>query len=109
MGSIWQSMQQKGYSRRDFLQFCGVAAAVAGLQKSAVAQVVSAFSGEKRKAAGGLAAFPGVHRMQRVFHPRVASGGRRCSAGRDQPELPGNADGAFGAPGRKKPERHDHE
>lgn len=41
--TIWESMQQKGYSRRQFLQFCGVAATAAGLQKSGVAQVVSAF------------------------------------------------------------------
>ena len=46
--SIWQSMQQKGYSRRDFLQLCGVAAAVAGLQKSGVAQVVSAFEKKEK-------------------------------------------------------------
>jgi hydrogenase small subunit len=41
--SIWQSMQSKGYSRRDFLQFCGAAAAMAGIDRSAVGQVVSAF------------------------------------------------------------------
>ena len=28
--SIWQSMQQKGYSRRDFLQFCSAAAVMTG-------------------------------------------------------------------------------
>jgi hydrogenase small subunit len=36
-------MQHKGYSRRDFLHFCGAAAAVAGIERSGVAQVVSAF------------------------------------------------------------------
>jgi hydrogenase small subunit len=41
--SIWQSMQQKGYSRRDFLQFCAAAATAAGLGQTGVAQVVSAF------------------------------------------------------------------
>ncbi len=46
--SIWQSMQQKGYSRRDFLQFCGVAAAIAGIEKSGVAQVVSAFEKKEK-------------------------------------------------------------
>ena len=48
--SIWQSMQQKGYSRRDFLQFCGAAAAVAGLEQSGVAQVVSAFEKKEKPA-----------------------------------------------------------
>jgi hydrogenase small subunit len=41
--SVWQSMQQKGYSRRDFLHFCGAAAAIAGIERSGVAQVVTAF------------------------------------------------------------------
>jgi len=41
--SIWQSMQQKGYSRREFLHLCTAAAATAGLAKSAVGQVVTAF------------------------------------------------------------------
>ena len=36
-------MQQKGYNRRQFLQLCTAAAATAGLAKSAVGQVVSAF------------------------------------------------------------------
>ena len=38
--SIWQSMQQKGYSRRDFLQFCAAAATVAGLGETRRGQVV---------------------------------------------------------------------
>src|SRR4051794_29601713 len=48
--SIWQNMQQKGYSRRDFLQFCGTAAAMAGLGRSGVAQVVSAFEKKEKPA-----------------------------------------------------------
>lgn len=48
--SIWQAMQQKGYSRRDFLQFCTAAAAAAGLGQSAVAQVVSAFEKKEKPA-----------------------------------------------------------
>src|ERR1700730_13426422 len=46
--SIWHSMQQRGYSRRDFLQFCGIAAAGAGLGRSGVAQVVSAFEKKEK-------------------------------------------------------------
>ncbi len=41
--SIWGSMQSKGYSRRDFLQFCAVAATMAGLGREGVGEVVSAF------------------------------------------------------------------
>jgi hydrogenase small subunit len=48
--TIWQSMQQKGYSRRDFLQFCSAAAVIAGLDKSSVGQVVSAFETQSRPA-----------------------------------------------------------
>ncbi len=48
--TVWQSMQEKGYSRRQFLQFCGVAATTIGLQKSGVAQVVSAFEKKEKPA-----------------------------------------------------------
>ena len=43
-------MQQKGYSRRDFLQFCAAAATVAGLGRSGVAQVASAFEKQEKPA-----------------------------------------------------------
>ncbi len=46
--SIWQSMQQKGYSRREFLQFCAWAAAAAGLSKTAVGQVAEAFEKKQK-------------------------------------------------------------
>ena len=48
--TIWQSMQQKGYSRREFLQFCSAAAVIAGLDKSSVGQVISAFETKPRPA-----------------------------------------------------------
>ena len=48
--SIWHSMQQKGYSRRDFLQFCAAAATVAGLGQTGVAEVVSAFEKKEKPA-----------------------------------------------------------
>ena len=48
--SIWQSMEKKGYSRREFLQFCTAAAAAAGLAQSGVAQVVSAFDKKEKPA-----------------------------------------------------------
>ena len=46
--SIWRAMEAKGYSRRDFLYFCGVAVASAGIQASAFGQVVDAFEKKAR-------------------------------------------------------------
>lgn len=46
--SIWEVMQAKGYSRRDFLQFCGVAATVAGLEVSGFTRIVQAFETKPR-------------------------------------------------------------
>jgi hydrogenase small subunit len=43
-------MQQKGYSRRQFLQFCSAAAVAAGLGKTGAAQVVSAFEKKQKPA-----------------------------------------------------------
>lgn len=48
MPSIWQAMQAKGYTRREFLRFCSVAAAVAGVKASGVASVVHAFENKPR-------------------------------------------------------------
>ena len=48
--SIWQSMERKGYSRRDFLQFCAAAATAAGLGQSGVAQVAAAFEKKEKPA-----------------------------------------------------------
>lgn len=45
--SIWQVMDLKGYSRREFLQFCSFAAASAGLSGS-LSSVVKAFENEPR-------------------------------------------------------------
>ena len=46
--SIWQEMESKGYSRRDFLQFCSFAAMIAGLEHSAYGKVVEAFEKKPR-------------------------------------------------------------
>ncbi len=46
--TIWQSMQSKGYSRRDFLQFCSFAAMMAGLDASGAAKVAQAFETKAR-------------------------------------------------------------
>ncbi len=46
--TIWQSMQSKGYSRRDFIHFCTVAATVAGIEATALNTVVQAFENKPR-------------------------------------------------------------
>jgi len=46
--SIWGAMKAKGYSRREFLYFCGVAIAAAGLERAGFAQVVDAFESKPR-------------------------------------------------------------
>ena len=48
--SIWKSMEKKGYSRREFMQFCAAAATVAGLGQSGVAQIASAFEKKEKPA-----------------------------------------------------------
>jgi hydrogenase small subunit len=46
--SLWELMQWKGYSRRDFLKFCNFALATAGLQSAGLARVVRAFESSPR-------------------------------------------------------------
>jgi len=45
--SLWERMREKGYSRREFLQFCSFAAAAAGLAPAARGSVAKAF--EKKR------------------------------------------------------------
>ena len=79
--SIWQSMQQKGYSRRDFLQFCAAAATVAGLGSNRRRPGCLRLR-EERKTGRRLDALSGVHLLQRVVHPRIAPHRGRCAARR---------------------------
>jgi hydrogenase small subunit len=46
--TIWESMQAKGYDRRDFLRFCSFAAMMAGMESSGFAKVVQAFEKKAR-------------------------------------------------------------
>ena len=46
--SIWQVMESKGYSRRDFLRYCSFAAMLAGIEQSAFGTVVQAFEKKPR-------------------------------------------------------------
>ena len=46
--TIWQTMQAKGYPRRDFLKLCNFALIAAGLESAGVATVVRAFESKPR-------------------------------------------------------------
>jgi len=46
--SLWETMKGKGYSRRDFMQFCSFAAAAAGLGTQATAAVAATFEKKAR-------------------------------------------------------------
>jgi len=46
--SVWETMESKGYSRREFLQFCSYAAMVAGLASSDIDAVAQAFEKKPR-------------------------------------------------------------
>ena len=99
--TIWQSMQQKGYSRRDFMQFCTAAAAAAGLAKAGVAQVVSAFE-KKEKPAVVWMHFQECtccsESFIRASHPIVADALARCALA----ELHRDADGRVAASRRRR-------
>jgi len=47
-GTIWEEAQAKGYSRRDFLKFCGWIAAASGIAASQLEQVVWALDNKPR-------------------------------------------------------------
>jgi len=46
--TIWQVMQEKGYTRREYLRFCAFAAAIAGIKSTGIASVVEAFETQPR-------------------------------------------------------------
>ncbi|UCF37699.1 MAG: hydrogenase small subunit [Acidobacteriota bacterium] len=46
--SIWEAMRNKGYSRRDFLEFCAYAGTLVGVQSTGLTTVVKAFEEKPR-------------------------------------------------------------
>ena len=46
--TIWEQARERGYSRRDFLHFCGWMAAAAGIQSTGLSQVVHALDTKPR-------------------------------------------------------------
>lgn len=46
--TFWESMQAKGYDRREFLRFCSFVAMMAGLEASALSKVVHVLETQPR-------------------------------------------------------------
>src|SRR5438270_13944335 len=46
--TIWESMQAKGYDRREFLRFCSFAAMMAGIETAGFSKVVHALETQAR-------------------------------------------------------------
>ena len=73
--TVYEQILARGVPRREFLKFCAWMAACMGLGPDGLAQVVQALE-TQAPPAGGLAAFPRVHVLQRVVpahvHPIVA-------------------------------------
>jgi len=46
--TLYEEIREKGYSRRDFMKFCGAMAAMLGLEASGIAQVVKALETKSR-------------------------------------------------------------
>lgn len=47
--SFYEELMKKGYSRRDFLKFCGLVGGMLALEQSGIAQVVTALQSKPRK------------------------------------------------------------
>ena len=47
--TFYQELMEKGYTRRDFLKFCGLMGAMLGLQSTGISQVVDALQTKPRK------------------------------------------------------------
>ena len=47
--TFYQELREKGYTRRQFLKFCGLVGVMLGLEQSGVAQVINALETKPRK------------------------------------------------------------
>ena len=47
--TFYQELKAKGYTRRQFLKFCGIMGAMLGLHQTGIAQVVNALQTKPRK------------------------------------------------------------
>ena len=61
--TLWEQAQARGVSRRDFIRYCSWLAAAAGIEASAIGQVVQAME-KKTALASGVDALPGMYVLQ---------------------------------------------
>jgi hydrogenase small subunit len=97
--TIWEHARLQGHSRRDFLKFCAWLTAAAGMESSAIAQVVKAL--ETKPGCRWSGSLPGVHLLQRVVHPLVAPDRRRHHPRQALARLHADAAGRRGRSGRE--------
>lgn len=69
--TFYQELKAKGYTRRQFLKFCGIMGAMLGLHQTGIAQVVNALQ-TKPPQAGSLVSLSRVYLLQRII-PTVVS------------------------------------
>ena len=68
--TFYQELKAKGYTRRQFLKFCGIMGAMLGLHQTGIAQVVNAL--QTKPQAGSLVSLSRVYLLQRII-PTVVS------------------------------------
>ena len=61
--TFYQELKAKGYTRRQFLKFCGIMGAMLGLHQTGIAQVVNALQAPQ---AGSLVSLSRVYLLQRI-------------------------------------------
>ena len=66
--TFYQELKAKGYTRRQFLKFCGIMGAMLGLHQTGIAQVVNALQTKPRKPVS----LSRVYLLQRII-PTVVS------------------------------------
>ena len=69
--TFYQELKAKGYTRRQFLKFCGIMGAMLGLHQTGIAQVVNALQTKPRKPVLWFH-FQEVYLLQRII-PTVVS------------------------------------
>lgn len=70
--TFYQELREKGYTRRQFLKFCGLVGVMLGLEQSGVAQVINALETKPRKP-DNMAPFPGMYLLQRIIPKSISS------------------------------------
>ena len=75
--TFYQELKAKGYTRRQFLKFCGIMGAMLGLQQSGLAQVVDAL-----RAIDGVVVAAVIRKETEGFKVSLRSKSKRVSVGK---------------------------